>query len=240
VTLLESTLPLLAVFVAGALQGFCGFGYSLLAMPLLLLMMPAGTAVPILCITGIALNVVLLIMTRKHLDLRGLAPLAIAGAVFTPVGVWLIREVPAETAKTAIGTGVAVISMAMLLKLRGGLRKTTPGLLAAGAVSGILNGFATFSGPPVVLLLSASGEGRDGIRSCLAAYFLLLGLIGALSYSTMGVLTTETLRSVGIALPFTVGGAAAGALIARRSDGESFRRLSLVIMAVLGILTAMA
>lgn len=237
---MNSTLPLLVVFAAGALQGFCGFGYSLLAMPLLLLMMPAGNAVPMLCVTGIALNVVLLISTRKHLDLRGLAPLAIAGVVFTPVGVWLIREVPAESAKTAIGIGVAVISTAMLLRLRGGLRKTTAGLLAAGAASGLLNGFATFSGPPVVLLLSASGAGRDGIRSCLAAYFLLLGLIGALSYAMMGVLTPESLPSIVMALPFTVTGTAAGALLARRSDGEAFRRLSLVIMAVLGLLTAMA
>lgn len=233
-------LPLLVVFVAGALQGFCGFGYSLLALPLLLFMMPAGTAVPMLCVTGIALNVVLLISTRKHLDLRGFAPLAIAGVVFTPVGVWLIREVPAESAQTAIGIGVAVISMAMLLKLRAGLRKTPVGLLAAGAVSGLLNGFATFSGPPVVLLLSASGEGKDGIRSCLAAYFLLLGLIGALSYSTMGVLTTAALPSVVMALPFTVLGAATGALLARRSGGEAFRRLSLVIMALLGLLSAVA
>ncbi|MFO7626275.1 MAG: sulfite exporter TauE/SafE family protein [Candidatus Fermentibacteraceae bacterium] len=236
---MSSLLPLLVVFVAGALQGFCGFGYSLLAMPLLLFMMPAGTAVPMLCVTGIALNVVLLISTRKHLDLRGLTPLAIAGVVFTPVGVWLIKEVPAESAKTAIGIGVAVISTAMLLKLRVGLRKTTTGLLAAGAVSGLLNGFATFSGPPVVLLLSASGEGKDGIRSCLAAYFLLLGLIGALSYSTMGVLTPEALPSVAMALPFTVLGATAGALLARRSGGEAFRRLSLIIMGVLGLLTAM-
>lgn len=233
-------LPLLIVFAAGALQGFCGFGYSLLAMPLLLFMMPAGTAVPMLCVTGIALNVVLLISTRKHLDLRGLTPLAIAGVLFTPAGVWLIREVPAESARTAIGIGVAVISVAMLLKLRVGLRKTTAGLLAAGAVSGLLNGFATFSGPPVVLLLSASGEGRDGIRSCLAAYFLLLGLIGALSYSMMGVLTPAALPSVVMALPFTVLGAAAGALLARRSGGEAFRRLSLVIMALLGLLTAVA
>jgi hypothetical protein len=230
----------MVVFAAGALQGFCGFGYSLLAMPVLLLMMPAGTAVPMLCVTGIALNVVLLISTRKHLDLRGLTPLAIAGVVFTPVGVWLIREVPAESARTAIGVGVAVISTAMLLKLRVGLRKTTLGLLVAGSVSGLLNGFATFSGPPVVLLLSASGEGRDGIRSCLAAYFLLLGLIGALSYSAMGVLTPKALPTVALALPFTVLGAAAGALLARRSGGEVFRRLSLVIMAVLGLLTAMA
>lgn len=228
------------VFVAAALQGFCGFGYSLLAMPLLLLMMPPGTAVPMLCVTGIGLNVVLLILTRKHLDLRGLAPLAIAGVLFTPVGVWLIREVPAGSAKTAIGIGVAVMSTAMLLKLRAGLRKTSAGLLAAGAVSGLLNGFATFSGPPVVLLLAASGEGRDGIRSCLAAYFLLLGLIGALSYSAMGVLTPEALPYTILALPFTVLGAAAGALLARRSNGEAFRRLSLVIMAMLGLLTAMA
>lgn len=236
---MDSIFPLLVVFAAGALQGFCGFGYSLLAMPLLLFVLPAGTAAATLCITGLALNAVLLVLTRKHLDLRGLAPLAAAGVLFTPAGVWLIREVPAESARRVIGVGVAVISAAMLLNIRGGLRKTTPGLLTAGAVSGLLNGFATFSGPPVVLLLSASGEGRDGIRSCLAAYFLLLGLIGALSYSTMGVLTPEVLPSIALALPFTVLGAAAGAVLARRSGGEKFRRLSLVIMALLGLLTAM-
>lgn len=236
---MEKLLPLLVVFAAGALQGFCGFGYSLLAMPLLLLMMPAGTAVSILCITGIALNLVLLAMTGKHLDIRGLAPLAAAGVAFTPAGAWLIREVPAESARTGIGVGVAFISIAMLLNLRGNLRKTTPGLLAAGMLSGLLNGFATFSGPPVVLLLSASGEERDAQRSCLAAYFLLLGVIGALSYSAMGVLTPDAVPSILMALPLSVLGAMAGALLARRSEKETFRRFSLGLMALLGILSAM-
>ncbi len=232
--------PALVILAAAALQGFCGFGYSLLAMPILLFLMPASTAVPILCITGIALNAVLLGITRKSLNLRGLFPLALAGVLFTPLGALLIREIDAETAKTVMGVCVTLLSVTMLSKLRAGVRKTAAGMFATGAVSGLLNGFSTFSGPPVVLMLSGSGDERDGIRSSLAAYFLLLGVIAAVSYSMMGVLTSSALPTIALTLPFAVLGGSLGAVFARRPGNEIHRRISLVVMALLGLLSAAA
>lgn len=228
----------LVLLAAGALQGFCGFGYSLLAMPLLLLMMPARTAVPALCVTGIALNGILLYRTRRSFDLKGLLPLALAGALFTPVGVWLIREIDPRTAKTVIGAGVALMAVGLLLNFRLGLKRNMVGMFTAGAASGLLNGFSTFSGPPVVLLLAAVGEERDKTRSCLAGYFLVLGVIGALSYTVMGILTTESLPGIGLLLPFTALGAILGTQLAVKTDSGRFRRLSLGIMAVLGAYSA--
>lgn len=222
------------LLAAGALQGFCGFGYSLLAMPLLLVAMPARAAVPVLCVTGIALNGLLLYGTRRSFDFRGLLPLAFAGSLFTPAGAWLIREIDPRTAKTVIGAGVALMSLGLLLDLRPGLRRNMTGLFAAGAASGLLNGFSTFSGPPVVLLLAAAGEERDRMRSCLAGYFLVLGVMGAVSYSFMGMLSMEDLPGIGLLLPFTVLGALLGSFLAGRTGSGKFRKVSLVLMAALG------
>ncbi len=233
-------MPGAVLLCAAFLQGFCGFGYSLLAMPLLLFMMPAQAAVPLLSVTGIALNAILLVSTRKSLDLRGILPLAAAGVAFTPLGAWLVREVRPDTAKTVIGAGVALISLALLLNARAGIRKTPAGLITAGAASGLLNGFSTFSGPPVVLLLAASGDERDRIRSTLAAYFLLLGGIGLASYAAMGIVAVKDLPGMAALLPFAVLGGLAGAFLAVRIRSSGFRRLSLVIMMFLGAVSAVS
>lgn len=230
--------PALILVCASFLQGFSGFGYSLLALPLLLWFMPPGTAVPMLCVTALILNGMILLKTGRSLEIRSLLPLAVAGAAFTPVGAWLIREVPAELAKTVIGIAVALLSMALLLKTSPGPGKKAPSLMVAGAFSGLLNGFSTFSGPPVLLVLAGSGEERDRIRSCLAAYFLFLGVIALLSYSALGVLTPKALPGIAMMTPFTVTGALAGIGLASRTGSSAYRRAALLLMAALGILSA--
>lgn len=228
-----------AVLLAAAtLQGFTGFGYSLMAMPLLILFTPARAAAPVLCVTGITLNAILLLTTRKSFDLRGLLPLAVPGVLFTPAGAWLVREAPSGAAGTFVGAVTAVMALALLFGVRGVFRRTAWGMAAAGTASGILNGFSTFSGPPVVLLLTAAGEERDRTRSWLAGYFLLLGIAGAFSYWTMGMLPPGDLPGIAAMLPFTGGGAVLGSYLAGKTDSGRFRRISLAVMAALGLLSA--
>ena len=65
-------------FLAGALQGFSGFGYSLLALPLLCVFVPARWAVPVIAVSSLSLNAMVFITFRRNLNLKGFLPMAAA------------------------------------------------------------------------------------------------------------------------------------------------------------------
>jgi uncharacterized membrane protein YfcA len=60
-------------FAAGLVQGLSGFGSALVAMPLLLLFMPARVAAPFCILMGLVITLQLGIGLKKHLDFRKIA-----------------------------------------------------------------------------------------------------------------------------------------------------------------------
>jgi len=139
----------LAVLFAGScLQGMTGFGYSLFCLPLLGLFMPVREAVPILSATSILLNVLVLHGSRRSLRLRWLLPLLAAGIVGTPLGVWLLGSLDETVLRTWIGILVILSAVALLSGFRARLVREGPAMVPVGLVSGLLNGAASFSGPP--------------------------------------------------------------------------------------------
>lgn len=95
-----------AVLFAGAcLQGLSGFGYSLFSLRLLVLLMPAAHAVSVLSLTSIFLNLLVFLGTRRHVDLRWMAPPAFGAGGLLTSGVALdaLRVFPAAAAGAMLG-----------------------------------------------------------------------------------------------------------------------------------------
>jgi len=55
---------------SAALQGLTGFGFSILAVPLITLFISPKTAVPILLIYSMIINIVVLYSARKAINLK--------------------------------------------------------------------------------------------------------------------------------------------------------------------------
>ena len=155
------TLPALAgaaaVLSLGALlQSAAGFGFGLFAVPALLVI---GFSLPqavMLCVAGSAMQKVLAVYAlREHVPWRNLKPLIVSGLVTLPAGLWLMQRL-SRAGRDTTGIVVAALIMAMLLLRRLAAprgRAVVPAAwgVAAGAVSGVLNGLANIGGPPVVL-----------------------------------------------------------------------------------------
>jgi hypothetical protein len=77
-----------AVLFSGAcLQGLTGFGYSLFSLSLLVLLMPASAAVPMLSVSSLFLNALVLLRTRRRIEPARIAPLLLSGAAGAPLGI---------------------------------------------------------------------------------------------------------------------------------------------------------
>jgi len=227
-----------AVLFAGAcLQGLSGFGYSLFSLPLLVLLMPASSAVPVLSVTSIFLNLLVLIRTRRHVDLRWMAPLLLSGAAGIPLGVWVLRIADPGTMRVAIGSIVVLASAAMLLGIRIRMARERLAMVSAGLLSGALNGATTFSGPPVILFLANQRVPRHRFRGSLAAYFLALNILAVPAFGAGGLLTSRVALDALRAFPAVAAGSLLGIWLAGRVSERLFGVLALLAMGLLGIMS---
>lgn len=228
----------LFVLLAAIVRGYSGFGFSLLVITSLSLLMAPATFIPAIFMLEIAASLHLLPSIWKDIHWRSLAPLIIGCAIGTPLGVWLLANVPAPPMQIALAVFVLI---ATWLLWQGFALKTMPGPTASGAVgagSGLANGAFGIGGPPAILFYFASPAGNVAGRASLIAYFLMTDLIGLAFLSREALITCDTLYLALIFLPTLILGVWLGARGFKNADPATFRKWVLILLAILAILSA--
>jgi uncharacterized membrane protein YfcA len=228
----------LFVFLAAIVRGFSGFGFSLLVITALSLLMPPASFIPAIFMLEIAASLHLLPGIWKDIHWRSLAPLIIGCTLGTPLGVWLLANVPVPPMQVALALFVLT---AVYFLWRGFALKTMPGTGASGAVgaaSGLANGAFGIGGPPAILFYFASPAGHEAGRASLIAYFLMTDLIGLVFLSREALITRETLYLALIFLPTLIVGNWIGARGFKSADPATFRKWVLILLGVLAVLSA--
>ena len=88
-------LPAAAViFLAGLIQGLSGFGSALVAVPLLALLIPMETVVPLMTLLAIAISVFNLLHLRHAVQLQPVLRLLAGYVLGTPLGLYFLTRAP--------------------------------------------------------------------------------------------------------------------------------------------------
>jgi uncharacterized membrane protein YfcA len=228
----------ICVFLAAIVRGYSGFGFSLLVITALSLMLPPAEIVPSIFMLEVAASLRLLPGIWKDVHWKSLAPLTLGCLIATPVGVHLLANVPAAPMQVALAVFVLI---ATLLLWQGYALKTMPGTLAsgaAGAASGLANGAFGIGGPPVVLFYFASPAGNIAGRASLIAFFVATDLIGLTFQAREGLITGQSAIRAAIFLAPLLAGIWLGARSFKSADPVVFRKWVLAILALLAMLTA--
>lgn len=228
----------LFVLLAAIVRGYSGFGFSLLVITSLSLLMAPATFIPSIFMLEIAASLHLLPGIWKDIHWRSLAPLIIGCAIGTPLGVWLLANVAASPMQIALAVFVLV---AVWLLWKGFALKTMPGTAASagvGAASGLANGAFGIGGPPVILFYFASPAGNIAGRASLITYFMLTDLIGLAFLGREELITWNTIYLALLFLPALILGVWLGARSFKSADPATFRKWVLVLLAVLAVLSA--
>jgi uncharacterized membrane protein YfcA len=228
----------LFVFLAAIVRGYSGFGLSLLAITALSLLMPPATIIPSMFMLEIAASMHLLPGIWKDIHWRSLAPLIIGCAIGTPLGVWLLANVPAPPMQVALALFVLT---AVCFLWQGFALKTMPGTAASGTVgaaSGLANGAFGIGGPPAILFYFASPAGHVAGRASLIAYFLMTDVVGLAFLAQQALVTWDTVYMAAIFLPALILGNWIGARGFKSADPATFRKWVLILLAVLAVLSA--
>lgn len=232
----------LSVFAAAFLGGVTGFGYALVATPLLLLL---GFPLPFVVTANLALAFVtrIPIAYRFRADIR-VGP--VAGLVCGSLpGLWLGTKVLTGVDESAIklGAGIAVMAAALLMlrSLTAPPPRPLPGApLAAGLAGGFLGSTTSLNGVAPVLLLARDRAAPRSFIADLALYFVLsnaaaLGILAAGGAIAGGALYPACL----LWLPGSLAGNWLGTTVGPRLPEGGFRRLTLAVVFISGAVAAL-
>ncbi|MBN2395383.1 MAG: sulfite exporter TauE/SafE family protein, partial [Candidatus Atribacteria bacterium] len=146
------------VFCASVLEGLMGFGYIMLASPLLMFIFLPKMVVPIVLMQSTFNEFIMIYFLRrqikKNFDIQRISKLAIASMIGIPLGTLILVTVQEEIIKILTGIVIIIFSISQLLGYRWPINNENIALIITGSLSGILAGSVAMSGPPVILFLT--------------------------------------------------------------------------------------
>jgi uncharacterized membrane protein YfcA len=230
-----------AVMTGAALQSSIGFGFALVAAPLLFAATSPPEAVGLMIVLGLEIGLLTLLTERRRpqpvwRDAITVVAWSLPGAL---AGVAVLRALDELALQLLVTAGVLT---ALAVNLRAARRAPPPpGAVhepprwarpAAGLVSGALNTSTSTGGPPVVLLLISRGLRPAVVRDTLTATFVGFAPVSAtaLALTSTGDAVPDA-AAVAALVPLTALGHLAGRPLFRRlAAGRAYERVLTVVL----------
>jgi uncharacterized protein len=231
------------VALASFLGGVTGFGYSLVATPLLLIY---GYSLAFVVTVNLALALITRISVAvrfRHSMWPRRVALLVGGAI---PGLYLGVVVLGAVNPTDIKIAAGVVTMIAALLIARSVnapppRHTIPGATAvAGFLGGFLGASTSLNGVAPVLLLARDKAAPRSFLADLAMYFVCANAIGLAILAARHTLDTDALSPAFWAwLPGSLLGNWLGTTLGPRLPEAAFRRLTLAVVFVAGGVTAL-
>lgn len=228
----------LAVCTAGGMvTAVSGFGFVLLVMMFFPYILPSYAA-------GVAVCGILSVLSSGYLTVRLwtkvrwkriFVPIAAYFAVNTAVIAFASVQPDAVLKKLL---AVTLILLSLYFFFFGGKMKFRPTVFSGiifGAISGVLGGFFSVSGPPVVLYMLAASEDNDTYMANIQAYFTVTSLYSTVMRSIYGMINIPILLYSGIGFIAVLVGLFLGKKLFSRLDPAMLRRVIYAVMMLSGI-----
>lgn len=226
-----------AVFLAGFMRGFVGFGAALVVVPVLSVVFSPSVAVPIAFLSGLPSVLQLLPTAVRHAERAFVGPIAIAAFVTAPLGTLVLAS--ADPALLKIGIAGVVLAMAAFLASGWRLtrRPGRPALFATGALAGFIQGVAGVGGPPAVAAALARAGDETAQRANVIAAVTALACSTAIPLWRLGLLTPDVFWLALLFTPIHSGAAWLGARRFDRGGQRHYRVAALATLAAVGVFT---
>jgi uncharacterized membrane protein YfcA len=224
---------------AAFLQSISGFGFSLLAMPLLSIFVDVQDAVVIATLCGIFTNAVHLKKDLQLVDQAIARRISLSALIGMPLGVVVLSVFSATQMRAIIG---AVIVVLVYLMMRNFVLKTenTTVDIFLGAFSGLLATSVSTNGPPLVFLLQSKQLDPWRLRATLAYVFTISGFASFIVLMIARKGSIEAFQYAILSLPAMYLGTVVGRKARHRVTQEAFQRLMYVLLLATGASTTLA
>ena len=229
-SILEMVVSAAMLFAGSTVLSTVGFGIGMTTTPVMLLVLEPQTVVVVVNTISLALFVLIIRQTRDQVSARDVTPLAVAGLMGVPVGVFILTSASASALRISITGLIILLTLAVAFNLRGPIpRSNLIGPVVAFVVAVMLTSLG-IGGPLMALFLLTRGWSRHAVRGSLSFYFLAVEAAGVVGYGVAGLFTAERVALIlVVALPVLLGFALATVLI-RRMNERLFQHAVVVVI----------
>jgi uncharacterized membrane protein YfcA len=225
-----------AIFFSAMVTAVAGFGFGLMSVPVMSLVIDIHSAVIVSSIVALFANGVQAYMYRRKRDRRLANRLSLACVLGLPLGFVVFEFVGDRALRVVLGVGVV---LAVVMLSRGlNLAHLGPQLeWGLGFISGVLNTSISTSGPPLVFDLQARNLAPEAFRATINYIFLISGSVGLVVFAVGGKIQANEIQAGAIATPAL--GLLAGMPLRKRFPPERFRLLVIWLL-IVGAVAAVA
>jgi hypothetical protein len=229
----QASIAVLAVAAGAIVQSSIGFGASVLAAPIVMLVAPRFVPGPMVAVS-LVLTLLVAVRERASIDVRGVGWALVGRLPGTALAVALMRTLPSTTL-----SDLCAALMLLAVVLAGSGVRVAPAagtLFGAGIASGIMGTVASVGGPPVALVYQHVPG--PTLRGTMASYFIFSSVITLAGLYFGGLFGMRELASSLVLLPGVLIGFAISRWTHTRLDRGGIRPavLALSAIAALGVL----
>jgi uncharacterized membrane protein YfcA len=213
-------------FVAGAVNGVLGHGFSSLLVPPALLVVASRVLNPVLVLVEVLLNLGSLVSSRAQVRavLPGLRPTLLGLLPGVLAGALLVALLPVLPLKLIT---YFVLFPLVLLQASGFRWRSLahPGArLPFGVLTGLVYGATTISGPMLSLYFQNTRTSRDQYRASVAVLRVTESLLTAAVFLVLGLYARQAFLVAAWLAPAGLAGMGVGLLLARVVRERAFKR----------------
>lgn len=223
------------VFIASVASGLTGFGFALISVPLLVILLSPTHVVPMTLLLTSASSMMVMVRAWKWIRLRRFLPLMVCGAVGANLGTQILVLLDVGATSVVVGLICIFSSISLLLGVGRPVGNERLGLACVGLLSGVLGGSTSMSGPPVVLFLANQAVEKQTLRANITLYFIAIALSAIPLQIASNLMTWDTVIQTASLVPFLVGGTLIGIRLAETVEEAAFRNLVLAVVVLAGL-----
>ena len=226
----------LSVLLAGTISGLTGFGFNLLSVPLLVVILPSHAGIVVSLATGMSVTTAMLLSSdvRSQIDRPTVSLLLGASLMGVPLGLLIFARATDEFLSGLVGAVTAVYALVVLTARTPETPASRAAGILAGAASGALASSTGLSGPPAVLFVHSRQLPVASFRATLIAYILPISAMSVTLLLLLRLASPHVLLLAVVLWPLALLGMAGGRLLFRWIPERGFQRIVLVFLLVMG------
>jgi hypothetical protein len=175
------------VFGASVVRGLTGFGLAIILVPLLGLIVEPAKAVVISILLQLLAGPIGLKRILADGEWSTAFPIALSAVATTPFGVWLLSVTAPDVARLMIAAIAFAAFGLMFVPAKAGSVPGRKESVATGIAAGLLTGFASMPGPPVVPFYLRRKLSPDVARASMLMVFFATAIAGTIASFALGV-----------------------------------------------------
>ncbi len=218
------------VLFASLVKGITGFGFALVSLPVLVIWFPVKELIPVLTICNMLASTVI-VLQKKSIPLIHPSSriLILSGSVATVAGVVLLTAISETLVTLLVAILLALLSGVSLMGKLWSIRKNNANFVMAGAISGLLAGSVSISGPPLAIFMKEVGMDKAEFREVFSWFSIITAGIAIAGYCLSGLLTFAELKLSLFFFPILYVGSYIGKRINAQISTRSFNKINITI-----------